>query len=226
MYLSPLHAITQDSLDPPVTSLWFSKQPLGKNKLGDLAKTMSAKGGINGRKVNHSARKTTVTSLLHSNIEATQIMQLTGHRNVQSINQYSSASIEQLETMSHTLSNISCGNSGDASSSYVSAHVSQQASSSNDYSSSVVIEPSTTEMTDDELASVDMNDIMSSIECYENKNVVAPENTNTPQPTAINNQPTVIDLAPILPSSKMCLLPHAKIGGNVTINFYGATDMK
>ena len=79
MYLSPLHKITPDSLDLPVISVWFSKQPIGKNKLGDLAKTMSQKGGLRGRKINHSARKTTVTSLLHSKVEATQIMQLTGH---------------------------------------------------------------------------------------------------------------------------------------------------
>ena len=79
MYISPLHKITPDSLDLSVISVWFSKQPIGKNKLGDLAKTMSQKGGLRGRKINHSARKTTVTSLLHSKVEATQIMQLTGH---------------------------------------------------------------------------------------------------------------------------------------------------
>jgi len=54
MYLSSLHKITPDSSDPPVISVWFSKQPIGKNKLGDLAKTMSQKGGLSGRKVNHS----------------------------------------------------------------------------------------------------------------------------------------------------------------------------
>ena len=100
-YLSSVHKITPDSSDPPVISVRFSKQPIGKNKLEDLAKTKSQKGGLSGKKVNHSARKTTVTSLLHSKVEATQIMQLTGsgHRNVQSINQYSSASLEQQETM-------------------------------------------------------------------------------------------------------------------------------
>ncbi|CAC5393817.1 unnamed protein product [Mytilus coruscus] len=61
MYLSTLHNITPDSTHPPIRALWFSKQPLGKNKLGDLAKTMSLKAGLTGRKVNHSARKTTVT---------------------------------------------------------------------------------------------------------------------------------------------------------------------
>lgn len=40
---------------------------MGKNKLGDLVRTMSEKAALEGRKVNHSAWKTTVTSLLHSN---------------------------------------------------------------------------------------------------------------------------------------------------------------
>jgi hypothetical protein len=49
---------------------------------------MSMKGGLSGRKMNHSGRKTTVTSLLHSNVEATTVMQLTGHKNVASVNGY------------------------------------------------------------------------------------------------------------------------------------------
>ena len=57
---------------------------MGKNKLGELVKNMSEKAKLTGRKVNHSARKTTVTSLLHSNVEATTVMQLTGHKNEES----------------------------------------------------------------------------------------------------------------------------------------------
>jgi hypothetical protein len=63
---------------------------MGKSKLGDLVRTMAEKAALDGRKVNHS---TTVTSLLHSNIEATTVMQLTGHTNVASINEYSTASL-------------------------------------------------------------------------------------------------------------------------------------
>jgi hypothetical protein len=58
------------------------------------------KGGLSGRKVNHSGRKTTVTSLLHSNVEATTVMQLTDHKNVASVNEYSSASFNQQQQMS------------------------------------------------------------------------------------------------------------------------------
>ncbi|CAC5387501.1 unnamed protein product [Mytilus coruscus] len=68
--------------------------------------------GLTGRKVNHSVRKTTVSSLLHPNVEATTVMQLTGHTNVASVNEYSSASLQQQQTMSNILSDIGSGSRG------------------------------------------------------------------------------------------------------------------
>lgn len=38
-------------------TVWYSIQLMGKNKLGELVKTMSEKRGLTGPKVNHSARK-------------------------------------------------------------------------------------------------------------------------------------------------------------------------
>jgi site-specific recombinase XerD len=73
------------AVDVENTNIWFTLNPLGKSKLGDLVRTMAEKAALDGRKVNHSARKTTVTSLLHSNIEATTVKQLTGHTNMASI---------------------------------------------------------------------------------------------------------------------------------------------
>lgn len=40
---------------------------------------MAAEDKLSGRKVNHNVRKTTVTGLLHSNVEASSSMPLTGH---------------------------------------------------------------------------------------------------------------------------------------------------
>ncbi|KAJ8322124.1 LOW QUALITY PROTEIN: hypothetical protein KUTeg_000595 [Tegillarca granosa] len=54
---------------------WFIKQSIGENKMEITFKKHAA--GVTERKVNHSARKTTVTSFLHSNIAPTQIMQIT-----------------------------------------------------------------------------------------------------------------------------------------------------
>jgi len=138
-------------------------------------------------------------------------MQLTGHRNVQSINQYSSASLEQQETMSNILTDISCGNSGVSCNGNISSTSKQE-----DLQVPVIAKPSF----DDDFPDVDFNEIVSDIENFENRNLVNP-NTNP-----VHNQPTIIDLAPVLPNSKICLLPYAQISGNVTINLYGPSDNK
>ncbi|CAC5415445.1 unnamed protein product [Mytilus coruscus] len=40
--------------------IWYSRQPMGKNTLYDFVKVMCEEAGIQGRKTNHSARKTTL----------------------------------------------------------------------------------------------------------------------------------------------------------------------
>ncbi|CAC5368023.1 SAMD8 [Mytilus coruscus] len=111
-YLSILpryHNKGHDDFDTENTNIWYSMQPMGKNKLGELVNVMSEKGGLTGRKVDHSARKTTVTSFVNSHVEATTVMQLTRHKNVASINEYSSASLDQQIKMSNILSDIGSG---------------------------------------------------------------------------------------------------------------------
>ncbi|CAC5359258.1 unnamed protein product [Mytilus coruscus] len=110
-YLSIKRTIQPDASEN-AKETWFTMQPLSKNTLGDLAKKMFIKGGLTGRKVNHSVRKTAVSSLLHSNVEATTVMQLTGHKNVASVNEYSSASLQQQQNISNILSDIRSGSRG------------------------------------------------------------------------------------------------------------------
>jgi hypothetical protein len=62
------------------TNIWFTLNPMGKSKLGDLVRTMAEKAALDGRKVNHSARKTTITSLLHSN-KGNYLLLYFSHRN-------------------------------------------------------------------------------------------------------------------------------------------------
>lgn len=87
----------------PRTDIWFKNAPMGINKLGDLMKNMALKGELTSRKVNHSGRKTCVTTLLHADVHPTLIQQLTGHKNLESINHYATASLQQQEMMSKTL---------------------------------------------------------------------------------------------------------------------------
>ncbi len=66
---------------------------------------MAASAGLSGEKTtNHSARKTMVTCLTKNSVPETQIIQLTGHKNLQSLNSYKKASLQQQKEMSHVLS--------------------------------------------------------------------------------------------------------------------------
>lgn len=90
-------------------SLWFSNAPVGKNKLAAMMKEMAAKAGLNvegqgGRIRNHTMRKSLVKTLKKNNIPDTDIALITGHKNIQSINDYNTLDYDELETVSHTLS--------------------------------------------------------------------------------------------------------------------------
>ena len=59
-------------------------------------KTMASKGNLNNERLtNHSARKHMIQKLNDHEIPPTHIMQLSGHRNVQSITNYSSLNLNQ-----------------------------------------------------------------------------------------------------------------------------------
>ena len=52
---------------------WYVSQPMGKNTLGNIVKSMCEEAGIQGRKMNHSARKTAITTLVHAGIPPTLV---------------------------------------------------------------------------------------------------------------------------------------------------------
>ena len=85
-------------------SQWFKRQPIGVNKLSSIMKRMAAIAGIEKKLTNHSARKHLVQKLSENNVPANQIMQITGHRNIRSINNYSHTNETQHKAISRTLS--------------------------------------------------------------------------------------------------------------------------
>jgi len=87
----------------PKGNVWFSSQPMGKTKIGELFKTMSSVAGLTGRFTNHSIRRTSINSLLDSGVHETKVAQLTGHKNIQSINSYRTVSEQHQKEMSHIL---------------------------------------------------------------------------------------------------------------------------
>ena len=88
----------------PANEYWYKQQKMGKERIGNIMKRMAAAADITGKKTNHSARKTMITALTKNDVPETQIMQLSGHTNVQSLNSYKKASINQQKKMSHVLS--------------------------------------------------------------------------------------------------------------------------
>ena len=87
---------------------WFKSAPMGVNKLNTLMKTMASKANINNERLtNHSARKHMIQKLNDSEIPPTHIMQLSGHKNVQSITNYSSLNLKQQKNISCILTRAS-----------------------------------------------------------------------------------------------------------------------
>ena len=58
---------------------------------------------------NHSGRKTMIQTITNNEIPATDIIQLSGHKNLQSVTNYSIVSEKQQAKISRTLSDLSTG---------------------------------------------------------------------------------------------------------------------
>jgi len=87
---------TKYTKSPSSNKLWFKSSTIDQNKLNNLMKTMAEKGGLSSKRLtNHSARKRMIQKLNDSDIPPSHIMQLSGHRNVQSSNNYSHVSQQQ-----------------------------------------------------------------------------------------------------------------------------------
>ena len=91
---APFYPSINYSKDPG--RCWFKASAMAVNKLNSLRKTMVNKSGLDEKRrlTNHNARKTVIQKPNDSNVPPTHIMQLSGHRNVLSVN-YSSVSKEQ-----------------------------------------------------------------------------------------------------------------------------------
>ena len=84
----------------------YSHQPVGKDKLGKMMNLMADKGGLIGRKVNHSTRKTFAMPLVQAGHPPTEVVHSGGWKNIQTINEYSVPSVIQQEDASNIISNI------------------------------------------------------------------------------------------------------------------------
>lgn len=100
-YIAPVTNV----VNPKITDRWFLSQPVGVNKLRSLMKKMKEEAGLDpDRKLtNSSARKHMISKLNSANVAPTNIMQITGHKNVQSITNYSEVTLDQKKEMNMIL---------------------------------------------------------------------------------------------------------------------------
>ena len=89
-YLQPLKKLTADR--------WFSREPLGHNKLSQTVKNMCSSAGIHGFRTNHSLRATSATRLFNAGADEQLIMERTGHRSVDGVRSYKRTSTSSPKT--------------------------------------------------------------------------------------------------------------------------------
>ena len=92
----------------PNDNVWYLDRPLGKNEIGKFLKDAFAAAKLddtNKKKVsNHSVRKTSVGRLLEADVQPNFVAQLSGHKNLKSLDSYHSASLKRQREMSAILS--------------------------------------------------------------------------------------------------------------------------
>ena len=81
-------------------NIWFKSQPMGENTINNMMKTTVAGTSLEESHTNHSARKTTVSKLKKANVERSDIVKVTGHRSVQSFDDYDEADEEEQRRLS------------------------------------------------------------------------------------------------------------------------------
>ena len=96
---SPLYLAVKHQRKPD-DDLWYMRCPLGKNEIGKFLSTAAKNASLQGRVTNHSVRKTCISRLLDANVSNNFVAQLSGHRNLKSLDAYKSASYNHQQRMS------------------------------------------------------------------------------------------------------------------------------
>ena len=83
---------------------WYANMAMGKKAIFKIVPSMAQRSGITAKITNHSLRRT-LCQVLHSSgrVDATVICQLTGHKNVNSVLNYTTADLDQQRDMSNIL---------------------------------------------------------------------------------------------------------------------------
>ena len=93
--------------------IWLKTQPMGVNNISNMMKTTVASTSLeesHKKFTNHSARKTTVSKLKKENVERSDIVKVTSHRSVQSLDDYDEDDEEEQRRLSSAISKRNCEN--------------------------------------------------------------------------------------------------------------------
>ena len=88
----------------PADPVWYSRAPLGKNKIGEFLTKAAKNAGLPGNVTSHSVRKTCISRLMDAEIPVNYVAQLSGHKNLKSLDSYKTASDDHQRKMSLLLS--------------------------------------------------------------------------------------------------------------------------
>ena len=80
---------------------------MGENKINDMMKSIVANTILESSEkkfTNHSARKTVVSKLKKANVERSGIVKVTGHKTIQSLDDYDEANEEEQRQLSYAIS--------------------------------------------------------------------------------------------------------------------------
>ena len=91
----------------PDDNVWFKVQPMGENKINDMMKSIVANTILESsdkKFTNHSARKTVVSKMKKANVERSGIVKVTGHKTIQSLDDYDEANEEEQRQLSYAIS--------------------------------------------------------------------------------------------------------------------------
>lgn len=99
----PKDAFYFKPLAKPTPTCWYSCKPIGHNKLEGTVACLCKEAGIPGFRTNHSLRATAATRLYNAGVDEQQVMERTGHRNLDGVRSYKHTSMQQNEALSDLL---------------------------------------------------------------------------------------------------------------------------